>query len=113
MNEPNRPDATESHADEAHPGLVEEIRHEIEEVVEHVPEPVRWTVRKLVALGFAALVALVVLAVVSVALYYANRTELVARELTLYLNHILATRSNVQIDVSDIRGNPFQRIRLL
>jgi hypothetical protein len=113
MNEPTPPESRQPETDAEHHGIVEEIRHEIEEVVEHVPKPVRWTVRKLVMLGIAALVGLVVLAVVSIALYYANRTELAAHELTLYLNHLLATRSDVQISVSDIRGNPFQRIRLI
>ncbi len=113
MNAPTPPESSEPRTDEGHHGFVEEIRHEIEEAVEHVPKPVRWTVRKLVALGVVAFVGLVVLAIVSIALYYANRTELVARELTLYLNHMLATRSDVRINVSDIRGNPFQRIRLM
>ena len=94
-------------------GLVEEIRHEIHEAVEHVPKPVRWTVRKLVLLVGLSLAALVVLAVVSIVLYYANRTELVARELTLLLNQTLASRSNVRVQVGDIRGNPFQQVRLL
>jgi hypothetical protein len=116
----NEPRATDNEPQEAPAppgpepqGIVEELRHEIEEVVEHVPKPVRWTVRKLVLLGLVGIVGLVVLAVVSVLLFYANRTELAARELTLYLNHTLATRSNVRIEVSDIRGNPFQRIRLV
>ena len=51
-------------APDEHHGLVEEIRHEIEEAVEHVPPPVRWTVRKLVLLGLTVFVGLVVLAVV-------------------------------------------------
>ena len=113
-HEPRQPAGTPGDGGpEAPHGIVEEIRHELEEAVEHVPEPVRWTVRKLVALGFAILAALVVIAVVSVALYYANRTELVAKELTLFLNHTLSTRSDVQIEMTDIRGNPFQRIRLM
>lgn len=94
-------------------GLVQEIRHEIEEVVEHVPRPVRWTVRKLVLLVAAIVVGLVVLTIVSIVAYYARRTELVAQELTLYLNHTLSTRSNVRIEFRDIRGNPLSRIRLI
>src|SRR5690349_3802205 len=110
MTDPPPHDPNDSGPDGEHHGLVEDLRHEIEEVVEHVPEPVRWTVRKLIGLVALIVVSLVVLVVVSVVLYYANRTELAARELTLFLNHTLATRSNVRIDVSDIRGNPFQRI---
>lgn len=98
---------------DAQPRLVEEIRHEIEEVVEHVPKPVRWTVRKLVLLATVVVVGLVLLTVASIILYYARRTELVAQELTLYLNHTLAARSNVQIEFKDIRGNPLSRVRLV
>ena len=84
----------DEHEPDEHRGLVEELRHDVAEIrheveelkekvgeaVEHVPLPVRWTVRKLVLVTMLALVALMVLAVVSVGLYYANRTELVARE---------------------------------
>src|SRR5262245_55155724 len=119
---PQRQEEPETH--EASPGLVEEIRHEVEdlrhgieevveEVVEHVPPPVRWTVRKLVLLIVAGFVTLVVVAVLSIVLYYARRTELVAEELTLFLNQTLSTRSNVRIEVADVRGNPFQRVRLI
>src|SRR5438552_8430776 len=94
-------------------GLVEDLKHDLEEVVEHVPKPVRWTVRKLVLLAVAALLGLVLLTVVSIVLYYARRTELAAQELTLYLNHTLAERSNVRVEFGDIRGNPLSRIRLL
>ena len=113
MTDPTPPESNEPPKGPEPLGLVEELRHEIEEVVEHVPEKVRWTVRKLVLISIAGVVGLIVLAIVSVALYYANRTELVAHELTLFLNHTLDTRSNVRIEFSDIRGNPFQRLRLV
>jgi hypothetical protein len=110
MTEPDDP--SERPPGEGH-GLVEEIRHEIHEAVEHVPKQVRWTVGKLVLLVGLSLAALLVVAILSVILYYANRTELVARELTLFLNHTLAARSDVRVEVSDIQGNPFQQVRLL
>ena len=113
MTDPKPPDPLDPHQGSEHHGLVEELRHEIEAVVEHVPQRVRWTVRRLVGLSIAIIAGLIVLAVVSVVLYYANRTELVAHELTLFLNHTLVTRSNVRIEFSDIRGNPFQKLRLM
>src|SRR6267143_444233 len=83
-------------------GVVETLREEIEEVVEHVPEPVRWTVGKL-----ARLVSLVLLGV----LLFMNRTELVARELSLLLTRTLREHSDLVLDLRDIRGNPFTGFR--
>ncbi len=101
-------------------GIVEELRHEVaelghavEEVVEHVPKQVRWTVRKLIGLVALILVGLVVIAIVSALLYFARRTELVAKELTLVINGALAQRSDVQVEIHDISGNPFDRVRLI
>ncbi len=105
-------------------GIVEELRHEVEELregiehaveeaVEHVPKPVRWTVRKLVLIAFLGLSALVVIAIVSALLYFANRTELVAHEMALLLNGTLARRSDVQIEIGDISGNPFRHVRII
>lgn len=92
-------------------GVVETIREEIEEAVEHVPQPVRWTVGKLVRLGALVLIGIVVLGVVSVVLYLTNRTELVARELSLLLNRTLREHSDLVLDMRDIRGNPFTGFR--
>src|SRR5882672_262353 len=97
------------HSQDPHPdeepkpdeGLVAEIRHEIEEVVEHVAPPVRWTVRQLLALGTLALVGLIVLGIVSVVLYYSNRTELVAHELTLLVNQTLTSRTDLRLEIDD------------
>lgn len=111
MTEPREPDAPEP--TEPHHGLVEEIREEIAEVVEHVPEPVRWTVGKLIWLSLLAVVGFIVLIVVSIGLYLANRTEWVAQELTLFLNQTLASRSDVVIEIKDIRGNPLVGIRVI
>src|SRR5206468_2241691 len=70
-------------------GVVEAIREEIEEVVEHVPRPVRWTVGKLARLALLVLAGLLVLAILSAVLFVMNRTELVARELSILLNRTL------------------------
>ena len=111
---PNHPEPDPGTAPpEEHHGLREEIAHEIAEVVEHVPQPVRWTIGKLVRLIVLSLLALIVLAVVSVALYLANRTELVAREVSLVLNQALAQHSDVVLVIRDIRGNPTSGFRVI
>ncbi|HUK63211.1 MAG TPA: hypothetical protein VLV15_07760, partial [Dongiaceae bacterium] len=94
-------------------GLVEELREEISHAVEHVPKPVRWTARKLVALIGLALVALVALTVVSTLLYFSNRTQLLAQELTVFLNGTLAARSDVSVEIGDIHGNPLSGVTLI
>ena len=96
-------------------GVVETIREEIEdvveEVVEHVPRPVRWTVGKLARLVTLVLLGLAVLAVISAVLFFMNRTELVARELSILLNRTLREHSDLVLDLRDIRGNPFTGFR--
>ncbi|MEO5989073.1 MAG: translocation/assembly module TamB domain-containing protein [Candidatus Eisenbacteria bacterium] len=108
---PEEPRGSDPHH-EPH-GVVEAIREEIEEVVEHVPEPVRWTVRKIALLVVLSIIGLLVLAIVSVALYFMNRTELVAREITLVLNQTLASRSDVVLRIGDVKGNPLTGVRVL
>ena len=87
-------------------GVVETLREEIEEAVEHVPQPVRWTVGKLTRLALLVLAGLMVLGVASAILYFMNRTELVARELSLLLNRTLREHSDLVLELRDIRGNP-------
>ena len=99
--------------DPPHHDLGEEIAHEIAEVVEHVPEPVRWTIGKLVRLTLISIVGLVILAAVSIALYFAHRTELVAKEVSLVLNQALAQHSDVELVIRDIRGNPTSGFRVI
>jgi len=93
--------------------LVEEIREEIHDVVEHVPEPVRWTVGKIVLLGVLGFFGLIALILVSAALYVANRTEWVAQELTVVVNQALATRSDLVLQISDLRGNPLTGVHVM
>jgi hypothetical protein len=95
------------------PGLLEEIREEIHDAVEHVPEPVRWTVRRIVWVAGLALAGLVLLALVTGVLFIMRRTDLVAAEATLLANQALAVRSDVHVTVQDIRGNPFTGVRLI
>jgi hypothetical protein len=99
--------------DHEHHGVVETLREEIEEVVEHVPEPVRWTVGKLARLAILVLVGVLVLGIVSAVLYFMNRTELVARELALFLNRTLREHSDLVLDLRDVRGNPFTGFRAI
>ena len=114
-SEPPRdePPPTEPGQEHAPHGVVETLREELHEAVEHVPEPVRWTVGKLVRITLVALLALIVIVIASAALYLANRTELVAHELALVLNHELAVRSDVALALRDIKGNPFAGFRVI
>jgi hypothetical protein len=106
---PESPDPPAGH--EPH-GLGEEIRHEIEEVVEHVPRPIRWTIGKLVGLVLVSLLGLVVVLIVTAILYVANRTQWAAQELALVVNQTLATRSDVMLELADIKGNPLTGVRV-
>jgi hypothetical protein len=116
-DEPRPPQGEEPH------GLGEEIRHEIaevrheieeavEEAVEHVPKPIRWTVGKLFRLAVLSILGLVVIAIVTAILYVANRTEWAAQELALILNQTLASRSDVVLEIGDLKGNPFTGVRI-
>jgi hypothetical protein len=110
MNDDRRDPPDDDH--EPH-GVVETIREEIEDAVEHVPQPLRWTVGKLARLISLVFAGLVVLGLLSAALYFMNRTELVARELTLLLNRTLRDHSDLVLDLRDIRGNPFTGFRAI
>ncbi len=112
MTEPRPPDPEERESAEPG-GLAGEIRHEIEEAVEHVPKPIRWTVGKLVRLASLALAGLVVVVVVTAILYVANRTEWAAREAALLVNQALARHSDLVIEIGDLKGNPFTGVRVL
>lgn len=112
MRDDDRPDPPEGSEHEPH-GVVETLREEIVEVVEHVPEPVRWTLAKLVRLASLVLAGVLVLGIVSAVLYFMNRTELVARELSLLLNRTLREHSDLVLDLRDIRGNPFTGFRAI
>lgn len=94
-------------------GLVEEIQHEIEEVVEHVPPPVRWTVGKLLRLAVLGLVTLIVIVIVTAVLYVSNRTEWAARELALLVNQALASHSDVTVEIGDLKGNLLSGVRVI
>ena len=49
QHEPGPPKPPDPPPGPEHHGIGEEIRHELEEAVEHVPQPIRWTVGKLVS----------------------------------------------------------------
>jgi hypothetical protein len=74
---------------------------------------VRWTVGKLARLASLVLLGLAVLAIISAVLFFMNRTELVARELSLLLNRTLREHSDLVLDLRDIRGNPFTGFRAI
>ena len=115
MSEEHRhPDPPGSRPPDDEPqGVVETIEEVVEEVVEHVPQPVRWTVGKLTRLVLLVLAGAVVLGITSAVLFFMNRTELVARELSLLLNRTLREHSDLTLDLRDIRGNPFTGFRAI
>jgi len=115
MTEPRDPssDPTPGAPPEEHHGLGEEIRHEIEEVVEHVPKPIRWTIGKLVRVIVLSFVLLVIVLVATAVLYVANRTTWAAKELSLVINQTLSNRSDIVLEIGDIKGNPFTGVRVL
>src|SRR4029077_16844710 len=92
---------------------IEEVRHEIEEAVEHVPKPIRWTIGKLVRGIVLSFVLLVIVLIATAVLYVANRTTWAAKELSLVINQTLATRSDIVLEIGDIKGNPFTGVRVL
>lgn len=108
---PHEPE-TPPHGHEPH-GVVGTLREELQEVVEHVPQPVRWTVGKLARVVLLSVALLLVVVIASAALYVANRTELVARELTLVLNQALAQQTDLVLSMRDIKGNPFSGFRVV
>jgi hypothetical protein len=112
-DEREKPEGAEQETHSRAHDLVEEIREEIHEVVEHVPKSVRWTVGKIVRVAVLGFFALVVLILVTIGLYAANRTEWVASELTLFLNQALALRSDVTLVIRDLKGNPLSRVQAI
>jgi len=58
-----------------------------------------------VRLAIVSLFGLVVVLIVTAILYVANRTEWAAQELALVINQTLATRSDVVLELADIKGN--------
>jgi translocation-and-assembly-module (TAM) inner membrane subunit TamB-like protein len=97
---------------------VETVEHKVEEaaaeVAEHVPEPirkpVRWTIHKLILLGLASFVALVVVVAAVGGWYVWNRTEWAAHELTGRVNRALIEHSDVELTVGGVRGNPLRAV---
>ena len=59
-----------------------------------------------IRLALLSLFALIVLLVVSVALYLSNRTQWVAQEMALVINQALARHSDIVLSLRDIHGNP-------
>ncbi len=97
---------------------VEHAAEEVaEELAEHVPEPIRgplrWTVKRLVLVSGLA-VALVVVVGAGIAAYYVwNHTQWAAHELTGRVNRVLTTRSDVELTVAGVRGNPLSAVEVV
>lgn len=86
----------------------------VEEVVEHVPPaaraPVRWTVRQILVVAILGAVLVVVAITAGVAYYLWNHTEFASHELTGRVNALLRERSNVQLELSGVSGNPLTTV---
>jgi hypothetical protein len=93
--------------------LAEEIREELHELAEHVPPPVRWTVRKLIMLAALSLVGLLLVGVLTAILYVANRTEWAAGEIELLANRALAGRTDLRLRLPDVKGSLVTGVRLI
>ncbi len=113
MSEERRPPTPQEEVPAPEHHLAQEIREEIEEIVEHVPRPVRWTVGKLFLLAALSLFGLVVVTALTAVLYVANRTEWAAQELALVTNRLLAPRSDLLLELDDIKGNFVTGVRLI
>jgi hypothetical protein len=50
--------------------------------------------------------------VVTAILYVSNRTEWAAQELALLVNQTLRLRTDVELQMKDIKGNPFTGVRV-
>ena len=99
----------------------ERVEHAVEEVAqevaEHVPEPirapVRWTVRKLMLVIGASLVAAILIGVSATAYYVWNHTEWAAHELTWRVNQVLHEHSDLALSVGGLRGNPLVSVEVV
>ncbi|MFI5369966.1 MAG: translocation/assembly module TamB domain-containing protein [Candidatus Eisenbacteria bacterium] len=141
MTEPREPDP--DRPDDAEPGLVRRLgervegaveraeervtraEHALEEavdeaiggVVEHVPEaarkPLRWTVRKIVLLVVIGAFVLAVLGTAGTAYYLWNHTSYAAHELTGRINAVLRERSDVELTLDGLRGNPLGTVTVV
>ena len=104
-----------------HEGVVETVREEVRELHDRVEEAVEqalpprarrsagriaWLI-VLSALGLAAVVA------VAGVVWLTRHTEYVAGHLTVVVNRVLAERSDVVLEVRDVRGNPFRSVRIV
>lgn len=109
-------------------GAVETAEHQIEKVeetveaaldpvVESLPraaqKPVRWAVAKLVLLALATVIGVVLLGVLAVGYYMWNHTEFASHELTGRLNRLLQSKSDVELSLDGLRGNPLKTVTVV
>jgi hypothetical protein len=95
----------------------EKVEHALDPVVEQLPKaarrPVRWAVAKLVLLAFSIVIGVVLLGVMAVGYYLWNHTEYASHELTGRLNRLLQERSDVELSLDGLRGNPLRTVTVL
>jgi TamB, inner membrane protein subunit of TAM complex len=97
--------------------IEEAVDEALEGVVEHVPEaarkPLRWTVRKIVVLAVVGVLVVAVLATLGTAYYLWNHTSYAAHELTWRINALLRERSDVELTLDGLRGNPLGTVTVV
>ena len=104
-----------------HEGVVERLREEVQElhdrlegaVEQALPRRVRWSAGRIAWLIVLSLIGVVVVALGGGAIWVTQHTERVAGHLTVLVNRILAERSDLVLEVRDLRGNPFRSVSIM
>ena len=93
---------------------VRDAHDRLEATVEQVlPARARWSAGRIAWLILGTLLAIVVLLVGGTVWYVASHSEWAAGRLTTLVNRSLAERSNLVLEVRDLRGNPFKQVTAL
>ena len=104
-----------------HEGVVETLReevqdlhHRVEDVVEHaLPHKARWSAGRIAWLIVSSILGLVVVLVAGGVAWLTQHTEYLAGHLTVVVNRVLADRSDLVLEMRDVRGNVFRSVTLV
>ncbi len=104
-----------------HEGVVEAVREEVRELHDRVEDAVghalptraRRSAGRIAWLIVLGALGLVVVLGSAALLWLTRHTEYVAGHLTVVVNRVLADRSDVLLEVKDVRGNPFRSVRIV
>ena len=102
-------------------GVVEAVREEmrelhgrVEDAVEQaLPPRARRSAGRIAWLIVLSALGLVVVTASAGLIWLTRHTEYVAGHLTVVINRVLAERSDLVLDVQDVRGNPFRSVRIV